>query len=182
MPDNILDSPWISVLFFCPLEDSNEGLQGASRSHGIAISTSPGPYWPMPEGEPLPNLGTILVVDNVPTTVDLGIFFVVYGTGCVNIQFSLSGDKTEEASSDIYHYETQISLGPPLHSDGPGIGAKRVRLHRCPLWSTGRYYLTASINAGNSMKLPLYVHLRHEWEQLENERLHQARTHLEPNR
>ncbi len=154
-------SPWITTLHFCPMENRSGGELLVSGSGGMRGPTSEQEWWPGIVGRQIENLGNILIVDHLPTTVHLGIYVVGYGAGDELLHISIATN--EDESTPLLEQEVPVHFIAAPHEETPGVAALQLAVRNCHIQRAGLYWLFASIGQSDSSRVPLYIQQRDAW-------------------
>lgn len=149
---------WITTMYFCPLTEVPGKMLLASHSGGVRGPTNAPLWWPQIVGREAENLGSILVVEQLPVMVDLGMYMVAYGTGLETLRILMTPD--EDRATVLLEYHTKVRFTPPPYGSLPGVAALQLAVRNCTVRQPGLYWLSAAIGEGPLAQLPLYIEKR----------------------
>jgi hypothetical protein len=109
-------------------------------------------------------LGNILVLDQFPATLRLGVALIAYGKdgGLLFIRMS----RTHAWAPPVLEHETKVWFKPTSSvPELPGVYAGEIALPALVVDEPALYWLTVATEDGPTTRLPLYIAERVAWEE-----------------
>jgi hypothetical protein len=145
----------ITALHFCgPRQGEDRAPRGNSSSSGLSL---PAPdtevWWPLCFPH-IDDLGTLLLLKELPATVALYIRLVAYGDGSVPMRILVTA---EEPPLTLLSYNFEVEFTPAELGRGPGYVSWVRRVPRMSVPAPGLYRLSATLGDEPPVTLPLFV-------------------------
>jgi hypothetical protein len=100
------------------------------------------------------DLGTLLLLKELPATVALYIRLVAYGDGSVPMRIVVTA---EEPPLTLLSYDIEVEFTPAELGRGPGSVRWVRRVPRMSVPAPGLYWLSATLGDASPVTLPLFV-------------------------
>lgn len=106
------------------------------------------------------NVGNLLVVDHLPTTIRL-VVCVAYGTGTAPISLRLS--RKDVSAPPVLEHQARIGFVPAGHIDLPAGFSGQIGMPALSVEEPALYWLAVSTDEGPAITVLIYIADRASW-------------------
>jgi len=148
-------TPRITTMYFYQVKKNPSGTISISRASTIRGPSETGEWWPRGVGAELENAGSVLVLENLPAVLNLGLRIVAHGWGFQPLTVKITPDA--DATAVVREYRNKIRFDPQPIDVLPDTAGLREVIPGVKIQEPGLYWVTAAVGDGPETRLPLYI-------------------------